>query len=164
MTNAVPVGKAAELTRYHVRRRVQLPQLVLLAEMIEDLHTGDEGNPQGLSEILRRMSGEMDVQMKEEKLVLFPAIRKGAMSGIEASIAVMRAKRGVYDRDITRIRNITEEFTLPDAACTSWATLYAGLSDFIDDLMNHLRLENEMLFPQFGPVISRAANRRGSMS
>ncbi len=156
MTNAVPIDDAAELTRYiekcyHARHRVQLPQLVLLAEMIEDLHQGDVGNPEGLSEILRRMSGEMEVQMINEELILFPAIRKGAMSGIEASIAAMRAKSGGYDRDITRIRNITKEFTLPDAACTSWATLYAGLFDFIDDLMNHLRLENEILFPQFEP-------------
>lgn len=155
MTNPVPIDNAAELTRYietryHAQHRAQLPQLVLLAEMIEDLHTGDEGNPQGLYEILRRISAKMDFQMKEEAVILFPAIRRSAMSGSAVPISILRANRGGYDRDITRIRTITNELTLPDASCSSWATLYTGLSDFIDDLMNHLRLVNDVLLARFG--------------
>ncbi|MGB8624183.1 MAG: hemerythrin domain-containing protein [Paracoccaceae bacterium] len=81
--------------------------------MIEDLHYGDEENPEGLSKILRRMLGEMEVHMKKEELILFPAIRKGDMPGNAASIAVLRADHDRHERDITRIRNLSKEFTLP---------------------------------------------------
>ncbi len=109
MTNAVPIGDAAELTRYietryHPRHRVQLPQLVLLAELIKNRHQGGEGSPEGLSDRLCRMSGKTDVQMKEEKRILFPAVRKRATSGTKASIAVMRINRDGYEAHPARCR------------------------------------------------------------
>ena len=41
--------------------------------------------------------------------------------------------------------------TLPAGACRSWSALYAGLTEFLVDFENHMRLENEVLFPQFEP-------------
>lgn len=170
MANPVPIDDAVELTRhiethYHAQHRARLPQLVLLAEMIEDLHTGDEGNPHGLSGILRGLSARLDSRMKEEALILFPAIRKAAESGTGVPIAAMRADRGGHEREIALVRKITNEFTLPDAACTSWATLYAGLADFIDDLTNHLWLVKGLLPVCLMPrqsFIARSSNTMGS--
>ncbi|MFW6024138.1 MAG: hemerythrin domain-containing protein [Dichotomicrobium sp.] len=31
----------------------------------------------------------------------------------------------------------------------SWSALYAALASFLDDLEQHMKLENEVLFPQF---------------
>ncbi len=154
MTALAPIDDPAELTRYietryHARHRQQLPDLVKLAEMVEDIHQGDAGAPEGLAALLRRMIGEMEVHMKKEELILFPAIRKGGMPGIENPIAVMRADHDGHDADLAQIRRITNEFTLPEGACTSWATLIEGLKEFADDLTEHIRLENEILFPQF---------------
>lgn len=155
MTHPVPIDDAAELTRYietryHARHRAHLPQLVLLAEMVEDLHTDDEGNPQGLSGILRGLSARLDARMKEEAGTLFPAIRRAAVSGAGDPIAVLPADRTGHAREIALVRKITKDFALPDAACTSWATLYAGLKGFIDDLTTHLWLVNDILLAQFG--------------
>ena len=36
-----------------------------------------------------------------------------------------------------------------DHACTIWQHLCAGVREFVDDLQQHIRLENEVLFPQF---------------
>lgn len=155
MTHPAPIDDAAELTRYietryHAQHRAHLPQLVLLAEMIEDLHTSDEGNPQGLSGILRGLSARLDARMKEEALILFPAIRRAAAFGTGDPIAVLRADRTSHVREIALVRQITKDFTVPDAACTSWATLYAGLAGFIDDLTTHLWLVNDLLLARFG--------------
>ena len=75
--------------------------------------------------------------MQEQERRLRPAPHKATLPDIGTSMAVRRARQTVIDRDIARIRDITGDFTLPKAACTSWATLYAGLSDFIEDLMSH---------------------------
>ena len=96
MTEAAAPSEPTALTRhieerYHARHREQLPQLVAMAERVEDVHFGDVGVPDGLSALLHEMLGELEVHMKKEELILFPAIRKGGMPGIETPIAVMRA-------------------------------------------------------------------------
>jgi regulator of cell morphogenesis and NO signaling len=105
--------------------------------------------PDGLSNILRRMIGELEVHMKKEELILFPAIRKGGAPGIENPIAVMRADHDDHAIDVAEIRRLTGDLTLPGGACGTWTALYAGLNEFIADLEEHMGLENDVLFPQF---------------
>lgn len=156
MPDGAPIHDQSELTRYiearyHARHRQQLPDLTDLAEKVETVHAGAEGLPEGLSKLLRRMIGEMEVHMKKEELILFPAIRKGGGPGIENPIHLMRADHDDQAGEVLEIRRLTAGLTLPDGACRTWAALYDGLDEFIADLEEHLRLENEVLFPQFEP-------------
>lgn len=156
MTDIAPIHDAAELTRhietrYHARHREQLPQLAEMAEKVEAVHFGDADVPEGLSAILRRLIGELEAHMKKEELILFPAIRKGGGPGIENPIAAMRADHDDHDREIAGIRRLTQDLTLPNGACRTWSGLYAGIEAFIADFAEHIRLENEVLFPQFEP-------------
>jgi regulator of cell morphogenesis and NO signaling len=146
MSETLPLDDAAALTRYiearfHARHREQLPGLAALAERVEDVHFGDEHVPEGLSALLRHM--------KKEELILFPAIRRGGGPGIAAPIAVMRADHDDHDREVAEIRRLTGNLALPDGACRTWTALYAGLGTFLEDLAEHIRLENEVLFPPF---------------
>lgn len=154
MTDTVPLHDAAALThhietRYHARHREQLPALVELAAKVESVHVGVAGVPAGLSGLLRRMIGELEVHMKKEELILFPAMRKGGGPGIEHPISVMRADHDGHDREVAEIRRLTGGPNLPEGACRSWTALYAELDEFLSDLAEHMRLENEVLFPMF---------------
>lgn len=139
-------------TRYHTRHSEQLPMLAAMAERVEDVHFGDGGVPDGLSVLLHQTIGEMEAHMKKEELILFPAIRRGGMPGIEQPIAVIRADHAGHDRDMAEIRRLTANLALPDGACGTWTRLYDGLTEFIDDLTEHMRLEYDVLFPQFEPA------------
>ena len=139
-------------TRYHARHREQLPVLAAMAERVEDVHFGDDGVPEGLSILLRQMIGEMEVHMKKEELILFPAIRRGGGPGIENPIAVMRADHDDHQTEVVEIRRLTHDLTLPEGACRSWTALYDGLGEFLRDLDTHIRLENDVLFPRFAPA------------
>lgn len=157
MPDAAPIHDAADLTRhiesrYHARHRQQLPQLVALAEMVEDLHQPDRDVPEGLTAILRRMIGEMEVHMKKEELLVFPLIRKGGGAVLAERIAQMRADHDDHERDLAMIRRLTDNLAVPASACTPWITLYEGLATFMADLTEHMRLENDVLFPQFENV------------
>jgi len=136
-------------TRYHQRHREQLPELAEIAARVETVHSNEPEVPAGLSDILHRLVGEMEVHMKKEELILFPAIRKGGVPGLVNPIAVMRAEHDHHDQEIDEIRRLTGGPTLPENACGSWTALYAGLEEFITDLREHIRLENDVLFPQF---------------
>ena len=123
-----------------------------LAARVESVHANAPHVPAGLSAVLRHMSGELEVHMKKEELILFPAIRAGGGPGIEHPIAMMRADHDDHAVEVAVIRRITGGPTLPAGACGSWTRLYAGLDEFMDDLAEHIRLENEVLFPQFEPA------------
>lgn len=156
MSQTAPIHDAAELTRYietryHARHREQLPALVELSERVEMVHRDDPSAPAGLAEVLKRMTGAMEVHMKKEELILFPAIRKGGGAGIENPIAVMRADHDDHGVELAEIRRITNGPALPENACGSWTRLYGALNEFMDDLQEHIRLENDVLFPQFEP-------------
>lgn len=136
-------------TRYHQRLREQLPELAEMAAKVERVHAGNEDVPAGLAGILNKMTGEMEVHMKKEELILFPAIRAGAGPGIAHPISVMRADHDDHGRAVTEIRRLTHDLTLPEGACGTWTRLYTDLYEMIEDLTEHIRLENEVLFPQF---------------
>lgn len=154
MTMDAPVNDPAALTtfietRYHQTLRAQLPDLAALALKVERVHGDSPDAPHGLGALLERLIGDMEVHMKKEELILFPAIRRGGMPGIENPIAVMRADHDDHDREVAKIRRLTQDLTLPDGACRSWTALYDGLRVFLDDLKAHIHLENDVLFPCF---------------
>lgn len=138
--------------RYHQTHRAQLPGLADLAHKVERVHAEDPDAPVGLGDLLGKLIGELEVHMKKEELILFPAIRRGGKAGIEAPIAAMRADHDDHGTEIARIRTLTNNLTLPDGACGSWTRLYDGLTEFVDDFEAHVRLENEVLFPMFEPA------------
>ncbi len=135
--------------RYHARHREQLPELVALAEMVEDLHEPDADVPEGLAAVLRRMTGEMEVHMKKEELMVFPLIRKGGGAELAERIAALRADHDDHATALAAIRGLTGDLTVPEGTCMPWITLYARLDTFMGDLCEHIRLENDVLFPQF---------------
>lgn len=154
MTEAAPLHDVIRLThhieqRYHARHREQLPALADLASKVERVQANHADVPAGLADLLRRMIGEVEVHMKKEELILFPAMRKGGGPGIEHPIAVMRADHDGHDRDVAEIRRITGGPALPNGACRSWTALYEGLDEFVADLAEHMLLENDVLFPKF---------------
>lgn len=44
------------------------------------------------------------------------------------------------------IKHITHNVTPPPEACTTWKAMYNGINEMIDDLMEHISLENNVLF------------------
>ena len=151
MTRPVPPANPAELTRYietefHARHRAQLPALAALSEKVEAVHRGQADVPAGLTALLRRMIGELEVHMKKEELILFPAIRRAA-SGLDAPIAVMRADHDNHEAEVEQIRRLTGNLTLPDGACRSWTRLYTEVGEFLDDLQEHIELEKRCPVP-----------------
>jgi regulator of cell morphogenesis and NO signaling len=133
-------------TRYHARHRTQLSALVVLARNVE----AERGAaPLTLATMLQTLAGEMEVHMKKEELILFPAIRRGGGRALATPIAVMRADHDDHDEHVARIRALTDDLTLPEGATEARRALYLALAEFIADLDEHIRLENDVLFPPF---------------
>jgi regulator of cell morphogenesis and NO signaling len=45
---------------------------------------------------------------------------------------------------------------LPEGACRSWQALYTGSAKLANDLIEHIHLENNVLFPRYEGGLRRA--------
>jgi regulator of cell morphogenesis and NO signaling len=87
-------------------------------------------------------------------------IRQGRRPGIDHPINVMRANHDHHAAEVARIRQITGDLILPEGACRKWTALYEGLGTSIEDLEGHMRLEYDVLFPQFEGRAGSARTKR----
>ncbi len=136
---------------YHAPHREKLPDLAALALRVERVHAADPAVPAGLSSLLEELMSELEIHMQKEERILFPAIRQGVLN-VAGPIAVMRADHQDHVTRVARIWALINDLTLPEDACRSWTSLYAGLGEFLDDLAEHVRLEDDILFPNCEPA------------
>jgi regulator of cell morphogenesis and NO signaling len=142
------------LTRYHEVHRRQVPELIALSRRVEQVHAGKPGVPAGLADTLQHALGELEVHMRKEELILFPAMRRQGAGPLDGPIAQMRHDHVDHGEVLERIAELTGDFTVPEGACATWRALYAGSAQLRDDLIEHIHLENNILFPRFegGPA------------
>lgn len=134
------------LTRYHARHREQLPELIRLARRVEQVHGARSGCPNGLADLLSDMQQELEGHMLKEEQVLFPMLQQGI--GLQAAppIQVLRFEHDQHGEALEKMLALTHHITPPADACNTWRALYRGLLEFKDDLMQHIHLENNVLF------------------
>jgi len=137
------------LTRYHETHRRELPELIELARKVEAVHVDHPRAPHGLADLLRQMRDELEAHMKKEELILFPAMQRAAGAGLDAPIMQMRHDHDEHGEQLRRLEDITDGFAVPEGACRSWQALYAGTGKLATDLMEHIHLENNILFPRY---------------
>ena len=138
------------LTRYHDTHRTEMDWLIPLAQKVETVHGDHEDAPLGLTEALLDLRDELDSHMAKEEQVLFPMMRQGGHPAIQHPIAAMRHDHDTAAGLLRKVEHVTHGLTLPEGACRSWTALYTGLEKFTEDLVTHMHLENEVLFPRFG--------------
>ena len=137
------------LKRFHEKHRRDLPELIALALRVEEVHRHHEKCPKGLVLKLQNMSASMADHMAKEEQVLFPAIEQSAdPAWLMNPICVMREEHEDLGRDLRDLQTITHHFALPEEACITWRALYKGIQELMDDLMEHVSLENNVLFPR----------------
>ena len=135
------------LTRYHEVHRRELPELIRLAKRVEAVHGERPEAPRGLADILVPFTRELDDHMRKEEMVLFPMMETGGNDFIRHPIGAMRSEHLEAGATLKEIEKFAVE--PPADACPTWRALNAGLIKFCDDLMSHIHLENNVLFPAF---------------
>jgi len=136
------------LVRYHDRHREQLPELILQATKVERVHADKPNVPNGLAKYLTMLHQELSSHMMKEEQILFPMIKRGMGTQANGPISVMESEHDDAGELLEVIKHTTNNVTPPPEACTTWKAMYNGINELIDDLMNHISLENNVLFPR----------------
>lgn len=136
------------VSRFHDDLRRELPELVALAEKVERKHAEKPSCPRGLAEHLRAVHESVLDHLAKEEMVLFPLILAGQGGHAAGPIQAMEYEHRDHARNLERTRELTNSFSPPPEACTSWQALYLRLHQLEADLMEHIHLENNVLFPR----------------
>lgn len=137
------------VSRYHEPLRLELPTLVEAAKRVERVHAEKPNCPPGLAAHLEQLAAELLQHLAKEEQVLFPALRSGVRGQqIHMPVRVMMQEHGDHGAGLKRTRELTENFVPPPEACRTWRALYGGLDKLEADLVEHIQLENNVLFPR----------------
>ena len=134
------------LRRFHEQHRQDVPELIRLARRVEQVHGERADCPTGLADHLEAMFQELLSHMMKEEQVLFPMLLAGNDGAARSPISMMRFEHDQHGEALARLEALTDDITAPADACNTWSALYAGLARLREDLMQHIHLENNVLF------------------
>jgi len=133
---------------YHVPLREELPRLESMLRKVNRVH-GDK-EPERLPRLLStflELEAELVDHMAREEEALFPEILQ---HGEEAVVPVepFVDEHTEAGQALAKIRELTDDFQVPDAACNTWRALWHGLEALEQSMHQHIHLENNVLFPR----------------
>ena len=143
-----PLAELADFIEgyYHARLRVQLPELVRLATRVEERHAEKASCPRGLTAHLTAVHHAVLDHLAKEEQILFPMLRAGRGAQAGGPIHVMEIEHDDHRENLEQTRRLTADLVAPEEACTTWRALYLGLLELERELMEHIHLENNVLF------------------
>jgi regulator of cell morphogenesis and NO signaling len=149
------------ITNHHQYVRESMPTILEHVRKVARVH--GERHPETLvvAETFEAVADELAHHMQKEELVLFPyikamvAARRMAEGGPRAPfgavgnpIAMMEHEHETVGSALAHINTLTDGFTAPADACTTFRVTYQELRAFENDLHQHVHLENNILFPK----------------
>jgi regulator of cell morphogenesis and NO signaling len=133
--------------RYHAALRRDVPALVAAARRVERVHAAKPDVPAGLADHLADFWADLEQHMRKEEQVLFPMLRQGARGEmVYVPVRAMEAEHDAHGQALARVRALTFDLAIPAHACATWSALYRGLEALEAELMQHVHLENHILF------------------
>ncbi|HJV20016.1 MAG TPA: iron-sulfur cluster repair di-iron protein [Sediminibacterium sp.] len=146
---------------HHSYAKKNLPDLKAYADKVMRVHGSRHPELLRVNQLVNEVYNELMAHLVKEEQVLFPYVKelvaaKGNTATMHAAhfgtvqnpINMMEMEHEVVGKNLAEIREITNNFTLPDDACASYSLLYRMLDEFEEDLHLHVHLENNILFPQ----------------
>ncbi len=114
-----------------------------------------------VEELFLGAAGELTAHMKKEEFILFPFVKKlvqadeakseltpGHFGTVANPIAMMMDEHSAEGERFRKIAALTNDYTPPKDACTTYMVTFSLLKEFEQDLHLHIHLENNILFPK----------------
>jgi regulator of cell morphogenesis and NO signaling len=150
------------IVRVHHRNvRQELPRLTELAGVVAAEFGARMPELAKVAKLLEELRSDMSEHIRKEEQVLFPYIAQLDESPLLAfrplqqcfnrvgqPIFMMSQEHEHAKRLVDELCRQTNNFKPPVWACATFLALYEGLRSFSGQLQEHVRLENELLFPQ----------------
>jgi regulator of cell morphogenesis and NO signaling len=156
---------------HHAFTRDALARVVPLAAKVLGRHGDRHAELARVCASVAELAEEMEPHMAREERVLFPYIRaltspEGAhvppFVTVRNPVRVMMLEHDRAAELLEEISDATGGFTAPAGACASFRALYGALAELRLDLLRHVSLENNVLFPRAVAIEDQQRTRRQS--
>jgi regulator of cell morphogenesis and NO signaling len=169
--NSAPLATLIDhvVTTYHRPLGDELPRLESMAAKVARVHGSKAPHLPRVAAVVTELSADLQLHMRKEELVLFPAIRAIEASAAPAElrldmpIAVMEHEHDHAGALLAELRVISDGYAAPEWACETFRALYQGLSELEAAMHVHVHLENNILFPR-ALAMERSLRRAPSRS
>jgi len=156
--------------KHHAFMKEQLPRIGGKIARIKLMHGEKHGRVLvELEDIYIGLRDEIEAHLGKEEQVLFPYIRiieayatRGGekpdvhCGSVGNPIRQMENEHENTGRALEHIRELTDNYTVPEDGCVSFREAYEGLKAIERDLHEHIHLENNILFPRAKELEQRA--------
>jgi regulator of cell morphogenesis and NO signaling len=149
---------------HHAYVKSVTPEILFLTGKVSKAHSARHPEVEAIKTQFEILSDELEKHMYKEEAILFPAVTglvkrsnnlnfefeqiADAEFQLMYPIEVMEAEHVSAGKCLAKIRELSDDYTLPEDACNSFELLYQRLREFEDDLHTHIHLENNILFPK----------------
>jgi len=146
---------------HHSYVRKSLPDIMAYAEKVMKVHGSHHPELIRVKKLVEDVNSELLAHMIKEEKVLFPYIKElvaaknntqvfsaPQFGTVQNPINMMEMEHEMVGNNLEEIRNITNNYALPEDACATYSLLFKMLDEFEDDLHLHIHLENNILFPK----------------
>ncbi|HTY39076.1 MAG TPA: iron-sulfur cluster repair di-iron protein, partial [Bacteroidota bacterium] len=148
------------ITNHHAYVASMIPVLAAHTQKVASVHGERHPEVITIAAVFAGVAEELTRHMKKEELMLFPYIKHLALSARTGSavqpppfgsaqnpIRMMMQEHQVAGDELYDIRKLSNSYTPPEDACTTYKVTYQELQEFERDLHQHVHLENNILFP-----------------
>jgi regulator of cell morphogenesis and NO signaling len=143
---------------HHAFTRAAIARLSRLIEKVVACHGARHRELESVAIAFFELTAEMEPHMAREEHVLFPYILALAGPGerpgpppfltVRNPVRMMMVQHDQAAQLLAEIQEASQDFAVPEDACASYVALYAGLGELRLDLLTHVWLENNVLFPR----------------
>ena len=124
--------------------------------------------------LFQRAVHEIEQHMRKEEMILFPYIKSLASAKefgrrrpmapfvtIDGPVAKMEDEHLEIAQVFAKIRGLLSDFVIPEGASAMHVAVITGMQAFINDLHQHVHLENNILFPRARAIEEKFDARTG---
>lgn len=145
---------------HHVYVKKANPTIKEFVNRVKMVHGMNKANVSEISDRFDALAQELDSHMHKEEAILFPYIKEliaakktgtsisSPFGTVKNPINMMLAEHDSAGNELEAIQKLTEDYTPPKGACATHKVSYGQLKEYADDLMRHIHLENNVLFPK----------------
>jgi regulator of cell morphogenesis and NO signaling len=149
------------INNHHQYVRRMIPVISLHSDKVASVHGSNHPETLKIADLFLAVRDELEMHMMKEERILFPYIKQlhqakvnnetatpPPFGSIQNPIRMMEAEHENAGDAMSKIRELSSNFSTPDDACNIFKALYSELKEFEEDLHKHIHLENNLLFPK----------------
>ena len=137
------------INKHHAYLRKILPELGINLFKLIEVHGGNHPELFEIHHLVGLLRVELEQHLVKEEKKLFPLIRVNSVERVRELINELEDEHDAAGEILKKLTVVTDHFSLPEDACTTYAITYKMLQELQTDMYEHVHKENSVLFKRF---------------